>query len=309
MLTTSRDRGRTWSLKRPLTEPLRRADRTDPSWDCPRISRLSDGRLVAVTNRETGAGIEGYEGEFANSLLFSEDDGETWDGPHPMPVDGAMPDQVIELRRGEHRGRWVVTVDFEREEDGVPVWRQECWHSDDRGVTWSGPHPVACERGLMLCEGSIVEMPGGELVCFMRENSHLGLDAYKCISRDGGTTWEGPAKFPLPGCHRPVAGMLQSGRVMVTYRFCQGGKDWLGWWTQNLFAAVTDVESCLAADRQQAHTRIMPLDYDRSPVSDIGYTGWVQFPDGEIYVVTYIVDDAPKAHIRGYAFREEAFLF
>ena len=26
----------------------------------------------------------------------------------------------------------------------------------------------------------------------------------------------------------------------------------------------------------------------------------------EIYVVNYIVDDAPKAHIRGYAFREES---
>ena len=42
-----------------------------------------------------------------------------------------------------------------------------------------------------------------------------------------------------------------------------------------------------------------------SLVSDLGYSGWAQFPDGEIYVVNYIVDDAPKAHLRGYAFREE----
>jgi len=33
----------------------------------------------------------------------------------------------------------------------------------------------------------------------------------------------------------------------------------------------------------------------------------VQYDDGEIYVVNYIVDDAPKAYIRGYAFREEDF--
>jgi sialidase-1 len=27
----------------------------------------------------------------------------------------------------------------------------------------------------------------------------------------------------------------------------------------------------------------------------------VQFPDGEIYIVNYILDDAPKAQIRGYS--------
>jgi sialidase-1 len=156
----------------------------------------------------------------------------------------------------------------------------------------------------MLCEGSVLELPTGELVCFMRENSGQGLDAFKCISRDGGETWQGPVAFPLPGCHRPSAGMLQSGRVLITHRFMQGGKGWLGWWTQNLFAALTDVESCLARSRAEAHTRIMPLDFDRSPEADTGYSGWAQFPDGELYAVNYIVDDAPMAHIRGYSFRE-----
>ena len=51
--------------------------------------------------------------------------------------------------------------------------------------------------------------------------------------------------------------------------------------------------------------RIMPVDYDRSPDSDLGYSGWVQFPDGEIYIVNYIMDDAPKAQIRGYSLRPE----
>ena len=39
-----------------------------------------------------------------------------------------------------------------------------------------------------------------------------------------------------------------------------------------------------------------------SPHSDTGYTGGVQFDDGEIYVVNYIMDDADKAQIRGYSF-------
>jgi sialidase-1 len=102
--------------------------------------------------------------------------------------------------------------------------------------------------------------------------------------------------------------MLQSGKVMITHRLCQGGEGWAGWWTQNFLAATTDIPSCLAGDYMKAHTRILPLDFDRSAESDCGYSGWAQFPDGEIYVAGYIVDDAPKGHIRGYSLREEDLL-
>ena len=88
----------------------------------------------------------------------------------------------------------------------------------------------------------------------------------------------------------------------------QGGKGWTGWWTQNVFAGLTDAESALAESRNGAHTRILPLDFDRSPHSDTGYTGWVQFDDGEIYIVNYIVDDAPNGQIRGYSLRPSDFL-
>ena len=130
----------------------------------------------------------------------------------------------------------------------------------------------------------------------------------KALSRDGGLTWSEPIAFPLPACHRPSAGLLANGQVLVTHRYMQGGRGWTGWWTQNTFAGLTDVESVLAETRAGAHTRILPLDFDRSPVSDTGYTGWVQFADGEIYVVNYIVDDAPKGQIRGYALTMDDFL-
>ncbi|MGD2175451.1 MAG: sialidase family protein [Candidatus Brocadiaceae bacterium] len=305
MACTSEDRGRTWSAKRPLTEPLRGDPQKQTYWNCPRISALSDGRLAFVVDRTCRDGA--VYAEQANWLWLSGDEGETWDGPHRTPVEGIVPDQLIELHRGPHAGRWVLSAHAKLGEPQEPTWAERCWTSDDRGATWSGPHTIASEPGLRLCEGSVLELPGGELVCFMRENSGIGLDAFKSISRDGGRTWEGPRQMPLPGCHRPVAGMLQSGKVMITYRFMQGGKGWLGWWTQNFFAALTDVESCLAPCRAEAHARIMPVDFDRSTQSDTGYSGWVQFPDGEMYVVNYIVDDAPMAHIRGYAFREDAF--
>ena len=37
-------------------------------------------------------------------------------------------------------------------------------------------------------------------------------------------------------------------------------------------------------------------------------SGRLQFADGEIYVVNYCVDDAPKGHIRGYSLRESDFV-
>ena len=49
------------------------------------------------------------------------------------------------------------------------------------------------------------------------------------------------------------------------------------------------------------------LYFDRSPESDTGYSGWVQFDDGEIYIVNYIMDDAPKSQVRGYSLCMEDF--
>jgi sialidase-1 len=224
-----------------------------------------------------------------------------WEGPHLTPVVGIVPDQVVELRQGTRAGRWLLAAHTVIKENGERLWLERCWYSDDQGQRWRGPQVIAAAPGLQLCEGSIVELPGGELVCFLRENSGQGLDAFKCISLDGGLTWEGPFEMPIPACHRPVAGVLHNGLVLVTHRYMQGGKGWVGWWTQNFFAALTDVESCLAHTREQAHTRILPVDFDRHLESDTGYSGWVQFPDGEIYVVNYILDDAPKAQIRGYS--------
>lgn len=306
MYCTSADRGRKWAPKRPLTEPLRGNPKENPFWNCPRIVALGDGRLAVIVDRGPSEDQRFPVSRRENLLFFSADDGETWSAEQITPARGIVPDRLIELKRGRWAGRWIISCHAKApSESEKKTWEQRCWISDDRGATWSGPHIIASSADVLLCEGSVVHLPGDELVCFMRENSWQGLDCYKSISRDGGTTWEGPHRFPLPACHRPVGGMLQSGRVLVTFRMMQGGKGGLGWWTQNFMAGLTEVDSCLATDRWQMRTRIMPIDYDRSPVSDGGYSGWVQFSDGEIYMVNYIVDDAPKAHIRGYALTEE----
>jgi len=298
MLTDSTDRGRTWSPKRPLTEPT---CGLPVFWNCARISCLCDGRLVVLVDKLFEAERSATPKQCRNYLFFSSDEGRCWTDPIETPAYGIVPDKLLELECG----RWIIACHYQDRDFGQLV--QRLWYSDDKGASWKGPVIVAKQKGLNLCEASILPIED-RLVAFLRENSGQGWDCYKTISDDQGETWGPVVPFPLPGCHRPVAGLLRDGRILITYRFMQGGKGWTGWWTQNFFAALTDKESALAGARNEAHTRILPIDFDRSPVSDTGYSGWVQFDDGEIYIVNYIVDDAPKGQIRGYSLRMSEFI-
>lgn len=299
MLTDSMDRGRTWSPKRPLTEPTHGLP---VFWNCARIACFHDGRLVVVVDKLFAAERSAIPEQCRNYLFFSADEGQSWTDPMETPAYGIVPDKPLEL----DNGRWILACHYrDRTDFGGSV--QRLWYSDDKGASWEGPVIVAKQKGLNLCEASILPLED-RLVAFLRENSGQGWDCYKTLSSDHGETWGPVVPFPLPGCHRPVAGMLRDGSILITHRFMQGGKGWTGWWTQNFFAALTDKESALAGTRGEAHTRILPIDFDRSPASDTGYSGWVQFKDGEIYIVNYIVDDALKAQIRGYSLRKSDFL-
>ena len=297
MLTDSDDRGRTWSAKRPLTE----GTKDFPFYNCARISLLKDGRLAVIVDKLFAEERSADPEQCKNYLYFSEDQGATWGEPVETPARGIVPDKLLELPSG----RWIVSCHFKDTDFGYLV--QRLWYSDDKGQEWQGPVTVGKKQGVNLCEASILPVDD-KLVAFFRENSGEGWDAYKAVSSDAGLTWDEPVRFPLPGCHRPVAGFLRDGHIMITHRFMHGGKGWVGSWTQNFFAALTDKASALSPVRRQAWTRVLPIDFDRSPHSDLGYSGWVQFDDGEIYIVNYIVDDAPKGQIRGYSLGMEDFL-
>jgi hypothetical protein len=300
MACDSVDRGRTWTPKRPLTEATRGLP---VHWNCARITQLRDGRLAVLADKLFAAEKSAKPEECRNYLFFSDDEGATWSAPGETPGRGIVPDKLLELPSG----RRLLSCHCKDAASGNLI--QRAWWSDDRGATWNGPSIVGRQEGLDLCEASILPMADGHtLAAFMRENSGQGRDCYKTISTDAGEHWSEPIRFPLPGCHRPVAGRLRSGQVMITHRFMQGGKGWVGTWTQNFFAALTDEASVLATTRKQAWTRILPVDFDRSPKSDIGYSGWVQFDDDEIYIVNHILDDWPRGQIRGYALRLEDFL-
>lgn len=285
-VVTSKDKGRHWSDKTYLTS---RGVKTD-YFNCARISKHRDGTLYIVCDRIVG-GDEDVRENTLSYLWKSEDNGKSWSDAKKLPVNGIVPDRLLELKCG----RWLVAVHTRNTQTGKLC--QYVYYSDDKGESWSGPREVANDKRYNLCEASIIETSSGELICFMRENSGKGYDCMKAISYDKGETWQGVFEVPLPGCHRPTAGYLEDGSIFVTYRFFQGGCGFFGSY-QNVFGALMSEESAKETLRNKQSTRIFPLAYDRNPKADTGYTGWVQFPDGEIFVVNYIMDDADKAWIQ-----------
>ncbi len=296
MLTESGDRGRTWTSKHPLTEGTKGLNYY---YNCARISKLSGGRLVITVDRVSTPGEE-VSGNSVILLYFSADDGKSWSDPVETPVNGIVPDKLTELENG----RWILAAHYKWNDKLTQFMR----YSDDGGKNWSPRITVAEDPRYNLCEASMLPLGNNTIVAFMRENSSLGWDCQKTISYDNGETWGEVIAFPLPGCHRPVSGFLQDDSILITYRFMAGISPQRGSF-RNLFASFTNRESALADKRTGAGCRILPLDHDRAAKADCGYSGWVQFPDGEIYVVYYIVDDAvDKGQIRGCSLNINEFM-
>ena len=301
MLCESCDRGRTWSPKHPLTEGTKDLDYM---YNCPRITKLSDGRLVVTVDRTTQSEEDkDYDVNAMEVLMyFSSDDGKSWSQPVKTPQNGIVPDKLTEL----DNGRWLISAHYHYQ----GKLTQFLHYSDDQGKTWSERIMVAHDPELNLCEASLLPLGNGTVLAFMRENSFKGFPCQYTVSTDNGETWGPVLNFPLPGCHRPTSGLLQNGDLLITYRYVPGAWGGWGYTMQNLFAGLcTCSPSGTFTDPGQIKTRILPVDYDRSPVADIGYSGWVQFPDGEIYIVSYLVDDAiDKAQIRGYSLNISDFI-
>lgn len=286
----SADNGKTWGEKCALTPRMEASF----AYNCPKISALPNGELIIICDVLNRAVNEDLLVNCEQHIFRSSDDGKTWSAPEILPFKGIVPDKYQVLSNGRH------IFGIHRRDPETKNLVQYAYYSDDNGKTWTET-VIASDERYELCEVSIVEI-NGVLVAFMRENSGLGYSCKKAFSYDLGATWEGVYDTNIDCCHRPVVARCENGMYFMTYRYMQGGKGWLGHWTQNLFGAFFNERTALAKERREQSVRIFPISYDRSAKSDMGYSGWAELEKDRFYVVNYLLDDAPKAQIRGYEF-------
>ena len=293
----STDGGESWSDKHVLVQS-RISDGVLQKWNCARIGVLPDGRMWIICDHYPLPPGERQNHVSEVFFWWSDDEGQSWDGPHGSPIRGIVPDKLVVT----HAGTWLVATHYQ--EPGSTHLKQVVYRSTDGGAHWEGPLTICDVEGLNTCEAGIVQLDDGLLVCYMRENSGLGLPAFKCLSDDDGRTWQGPYETNISGCHRPVVGLTPSGKVLVTHRHTMRGIEG----SRKMFWAwLEGQESARETDPFKQGGLPRCLDYDRSNPPDGGYSGWVNLPGGGFFCVNYICDGRENTHIRGYYFSEADF--
>ncbi|MGH3449592.1 MAG: sialidase family protein, partial [Haloechinothrix sp.] len=178
VLMESADGGQSWDDCRLIAEsaPVESwgtvADRvTREPWVTPRISRLRDGRLVIVCDKDDFS--HAHESQPPGIYAWwSSDDGESWSEPANTGVPGIEPDQVVELPDGT----LLLATHFLVAATGK--LGQFVARSHDGGQTWEPVVKIASDDVHNYCEGAIIPLPSGQLVCVIRENNHNNYPCY-----------------------------------------------------------------------------------------------------------------------------------
>ena len=281
-MRTSDDFGKTWSEKRYIGPETQHGD----NWNSIRVSQMSDGRILLVCDRvigvETSAETELY-------LWESTDDGKTWNEGKRIGIHGYCSDKIRELSGGT----LMLCVSVFNSMSGKT--EVLAYRSTDNGKTWSGPVTAAADPRYTFIEPALLELKDGTIAVFLRENSQKGYNGFMALSYDGGKSFEKEREIPLTGMHRPFAGFLSDGRILLSYREHLSSS--LPY--PDLKGAIFTEESLLSGpdDRQ-----VFLISHDSSDHPDQGYSAWVQLDSGAVYMVNYVMNDAPRAYIQGYVF-------
>ena len=318
------DDGLTWGPRQIVIERTEKQTTAgEGRLNCSRITACADGSLLIAVDMLLPDVFEDYLklGVCRNLLFRSSDNGRSWEGPHETGITEGIVPSIKELSSG----RLLIGVSEQwpgpQPEDPY-IERQTVYLSDNGGDTWKGPYPIPdppapTVTGVpwRLNEGDFVELDDGTLICYMREDGER-LSAFKSFSSDGGRSWSAAIRTAMPSClGRPSAGRLRSGEIAITYRLSVGLSTSLALYVETQETAKAEMEQS-AVDLEAPPTmanpaaRFVVLDNDRSVAADSSYSGWVQLADGDLYVVNYINDDAPRAFIRGQRVsRQDWFLF
>ena len=227
-LLASDDGGRTWSKQAEVARADLQAG--EERLVTPRLSRLGDGRLVVLCDRDDDGHFHPDQPP-ANLAWWSHDDGDTWGPAQETGIMGFEPDRMLELGNGQ-----LAVLSHLMRPDSQE-FAEILSLSDDGGSTWRQAAEVAHDGYHRFCEGALVFLDGGpdggpgaggELACVLRENHSAGIPSFVAFSNDHGATWSPPQMCPF-ALHRPYAKRLADGRVLVTGRHVNGGLGTYAW--------------------------------------------------------------------------------
>ncbi len=191
----SKDEGETWSEPRILFDSP--ADDRDPSICC-----LPDGTLLCnYFNYDKNQAIE-------VCLIRSTDNGETWSEPEVVAPSFATSTPIRRLRSG----RLVMPV-YTVDGNGKRAYAAVIL-SDDKGRTWSSPHPIGLKAEKIIDETDIYERKDGTLLAVCREVM-VGS-----VSKDGGKHWSEVYPLGFVG-HCPYLLMTKQGVLLMGHRVPQ----------------------------------------------------------------------------------------
>ena len=315
MVRISKDQGRTWS--EPIVVDTLYGNKGQGFMMCRWVIRLQDGSLLLAADWFGPGGPkpppgaphnwpnapENVRGNRGVWLYRSVDHGQSWSGPQRTDC------LAISLTMKQINDGTLILGASHFHLEGE-YWSQMVYLSKDNGKVWSDPITVLDDPQSSAAEGDLVQMPGGELVMYLRtRENQVPVGAIKMISEDGGLTWKGPfvgGKYLIVG--RVSAGRLRSGEVLVLHRVAGfPGKHPFGFFVESPQAALSRTAYDAKGFRSQASSWGI-IDLDGSSHPDQGYGGWVELTDGDIYAVNYITDDAPKPQIRGYRISRDVLL-
>jgi|TARA_Y100000310_G_scaffold344170_1_gene455511 sialidase-1 len=291
------------------------AESENGRYNCPRLSVSNDKLWIVCDFVKNNGDFINAENEKDNTSIhmFYTEDGEKWHGPIETNITGIVPDRIF--KTNDNHYLIATHIFYPREQRSLAVTKgslgQNVWRTNnlEDPNSWA-ERPVIAHKQFNLCEGSICRIKDKMIVCMMRENSQVGLPAFVSYSWDEGKTWFGLNETRIWGCHRPVLGELQSGNFLVTYR--EQTSAFRDFFAKNTFAQLLDPKTLVAPFCNSAKDKlhrgiILPLDHDKSPRSDGGYTGWLQLPNGKIYIVNYITYPHRLAYIKWYLIDETMF--
>jgi hypothetical protein len=208
-LLRSADGGRTWSVSNIVP--------ASPQWDNRGSAAgvMPDGSLVVAyweSTRFRGAKFDPSVGACLPFFVRSDRGGRTWSpktplGAEPLTTWAALYGRIVALPDG------TALMPLYGAMPGETTSWSALLRSRDNGRTWDRLSLIARD----VNEVSLLPMPDGRLLAFMRYDVGRGVGVWQCESADGGRKWSAPREITRPHQHPADACLLASGHVLLTY--------------------------------------------------------------------------------------------